>query len=71
MVSTMTSPPPGDVWLADIPFSDGHGTKTRPVLVMWVDATDAIVVSVTSSGRDLASHAQDRTRLPEGRGPVS
>ena len=40
----MTSPRPGDVRLGSIPLSDGSGTKIRPVLVLWVDGADSIVV---------------------------
>ena len=39
----------GDVWLADIPFTDGSGSKVRPVLVLWLDGADVIVAVVTSA----------------------
>lgn len=39
---------PGDLWVVDIPFTDGTASKKRPVLVLWVDGNDAIVVAVTS-----------------------
>ena len=40
---------PGDIWLADIPYTDQRATKKRPVLVLWLDAADAVVAVVTSA----------------------
>lgn len=40
---------PGDFWVAQIPFTDGSGTKRRPVLVLWLDGQDAVVAAVTSA----------------------
>jgi predicted nucleic acid-binding protein len=31
-------PQPGEVWIADIPFTSGTHSKLRPVLVLWTDA---------------------------------
>ena len=42
-------PQPGEVWLADIPFTSGFTSKLRPVLVLWTDATDVVVAAVTSA----------------------
>jgi len=42
-------PQPGEVWLADIPFTNGVASKLRPVLVLWTDAADVVVVAVTSA----------------------
>ena len=39
----------GDIWLADIPFTDGSASKKRPVLVLWLDGQDAVVAVVTSA----------------------
>ena len=39
----------GEVWLADIPFTDGKATKVRPVLVLWLDGLDAVVAVITSA----------------------
>jgi mRNA interferase MazF len=39
----------GEFWLADIPFTDGSASKRRPVLVLWVDGLDVVVVVVTSA----------------------
>jgi mRNA interferase MazF len=42
-------PLPGEIWLAEIPFTDGSASKIRPVLVLWLDAGDAVVAAVTSA----------------------
>ena len=42
-------PQPGEVWLAEIPFTNGAASKLRPVLVLWTDADDAVVAAVTSA----------------------
>lgn len=43
------TPSPGEIWLADIPFTDGSASKIRPVLVLWLDADDCVVAAVTSA----------------------
>jgi mRNA interferase MazF len=40
---------PGEFWVADIPFTDGSGSKKRPVLVLWVDGPDVVTAAVTSA----------------------
>jgi mRNA interferase MazF len=40
---------PGDIWVAEILFTDGSAAKKRPVLILWLDAEDAIVAAVTSA----------------------
>jgi mRNA interferase MazF len=40
---------PGEIWLAEIPFTSGVAYKLRPVLVLWIDAADAVVAAVTSA----------------------
>jgi mRNA interferase MazF len=40
---------PGELWLADIRFTDASASKIRPVLVLWVDALDAVVAAITAS----------------------
>jgi mRNA interferase MazF len=45
----MTTCRPGDLWVADVPFTDGSAAKKRPVLVLWLDGRDAIVAAVTSA----------------------
>lgn len=39
----------GELWVADIPFTDGSGSKRRPVLILWLDAMDVIVTVVTTA----------------------
>ncbi len=41
---------PGERWLADIRFTDASTSKIRQVLVLWLDALDAIVAAVTTAG---------------------
>jgi mRNA interferase MazF len=45
----MTTARPGEIWIAEIPYTDGSGAKKRPVLVLWLDGTDAVVVAITSA----------------------
>jgi len=40
---------PDEIWLANIPFTDGRASKIRPVLVLWLDAADCVVSAVTSA----------------------
>ncbi len=40
---------PGEFWVAAIPFTGGLLAKKRPVLVLWLDGTDAVVAVVTSA----------------------
>jgi mRNA interferase MazF len=42
-------PQPGEVWIADIPFTSGASSKLRPVLVLWTDSADVVVAAVTSA----------------------
>jgi mRNA interferase MazF len=42
-------PRPGEVWIADIPFTSGTASKLRPVLVLWTDSADVVVAAVTSA----------------------
>ena len=46
---------PGEFWVADIPFTSGIGSKMRPVLVLWLDARDAVVAVVTSACQRLTT----------------
>ena len=43
------TPLPGEIWLADIPYTGGAASKIRPVLVLWLDAADCVVAAVTSA----------------------
>lgn len=40
---------PGELWVADIRFTDGTASKRRPVLVLWLDGTDLVAAAVTSA----------------------
>ena len=40
---------PGELWVANIPFTSGSGFKNRPVLILWLDGMDAVVAAVTSA----------------------
>jgi len=42
-------PHPGEIWVADIRFTNGLSSKIRPVLILWLDSQDAVVAAVTSS----------------------
>jgi len=42
-------PKAGEIWLADIPFTNGVASKIRPVFVLWEDADDVVVAAVTSA----------------------
>jgi mRNA interferase MazF len=45
----MTTMCPGDLWIANIPFTDYSTAKRRPVLILWLDGQDAVVAAVTSA----------------------
>lgn len=45
----MMSCQPGDLWVADIVFTDGSRAKRRPVLILWLDGQDVVVAAVTSA----------------------
>jgi mRNA interferase MazF len=38
----------GEIWLADIQFTDGSASKIRPVLILWLEGMDAVVAAITS-----------------------
>jgi mRNA interferase MazF len=40
---------PGELWVADIPFTSQKASKKRPVLVLWLDAADVVVAAVTTA----------------------
>ncbi|HEY5044028.1 MAG TPA: type II toxin-antitoxin system PemK/MazF family toxin [Verrucomicrobiae bacterium] len=40
---------PGEIWLAEIPFTNGTASKIRPVLILWVDVGDVVVAAITSA----------------------
>jgi mRNA interferase MazF len=39
----------GELWVAEITFTDGSASKKRPVLILWIDGDDVVVAAVTSS----------------------
>ena len=39
----------GELWVAEIRFTNGADSKKRPVLILWVDGNDVIVAAVTSA----------------------
>jgi mRNA interferase MazF len=43
------NPQPGEIWLANIPFTNGLASKIRPILALWLDAADIVVAAVTSA----------------------
>jgi mRNA interferase MazF len=45
----MTTIQPGELWIADIPFTSGASSTKRPVLILWLDGQDAVVAVVTST----------------------
>jgi mRNA interferase MazF len=45
----MTTLSAGELWVAEITFTDGSASKKRPVLVLWLDGQDAVVAAVTSA----------------------
>lgn len=55
----MTTIRPGDLWIADIPYTDGSGSKKRPVLVLWLEANDTVVAAVTSAAARSAEAGLD------------
>jgi mRNA interferase MazF len=40
---------PGEFWVADIHYASGGGKKKRPVLILWLDGSDAVVAAVTTA----------------------
>jgi mRNA interferase MazF len=40
---------PGELWLAEIRYTDQTASKKRPVLVLWLDGLDAVVAVVTTA----------------------
>lgn len=40
---------PGEIGIAEIPFTSGARGKKRPVLVLWCDRDDVVVAVITSA----------------------
>jgi mRNA interferase MazF len=49
MKDFMTTINPGELWIAEIIFTDGSTSKKRPILILWTDGDDVVVAAVTSS----------------------
>jgi mRNA interferase MazF len=45
----MTTVKAGELWVAEITFTDSSASKKRPVLILWTDGDDVVVAAVTSS----------------------
>jgi mRNA interferase MazF len=45
----MTTIKGGEIWIAEILYTNGTDVKKRPVLVLWVDGQDVVVAVVTSA----------------------
>ena len=45
----MTTIRAGDFWVAEIPYTNGASSKKRPVLILWLDGSDAVIAAVTSA----------------------
>ena len=54
-------PSPGDVWFAEVAFSDGSGSKDRPVLVLAVNHGAVQVATFTTQDK---SRRRDYVRVP-------
>ncbi|WP_279340702.1 type II toxin-antitoxin system PemK/MazF family toxin, partial [Sphaerisporangium perillae] len=46
-----SKPAPGQIWWADVPYSDGTGSKVRPCLVLRTHARGAEVLKITSQDK--------------------
>jgi mRNA interferase MazF len=49
MKDFMTTIKGGELWVAEIFYTNGTDAKKRPVLILWVDGQDAVVAVVTSA----------------------
>ncbi|MEU4830668.1 type II toxin-antitoxin system PemK/MazF family toxin [Streptosporangium sp. NPDC023615] len=54
-------PRPGDIWWADVPFSDGSGGKVRPCLVIRTYSKGVEVLKITSQDK---SHRMNCVSIP-------
>ena len=45
----MTTIQAGDLWVAEIPYTNGVASKKRPILILWIDGHDVMVAAVTSA----------------------
>ncbi|WP_214412707.1 type II toxin-antitoxin system PemK/MazF family toxin [Sphaerisporangium fuscum] len=54
-------PAPGQIWWADVPYSDGSGSKVRPCLVVRTHPRGAEVLKITSQDK---SQRDDHFPIP-------
>lgn len=62
----MTTLRAGDIWVAEITFTDGSASKKRPVLILWLDDNDAVVCAVTSAASRTQTDVVLRDWQPAG-----
>ncbi|MGV9211653.1 type II toxin-antitoxin system PemK/MazF family toxin [Micromonospora sp. RB23] len=55
------APAAGEIWWADVPYTDGSGSKIRPCLVLRADSRGADVLKITSQDK---SDRDDHVRIP-------
>jgi PemK-like, MazF-like toxin of type II toxin-antitoxin system len=58
---TTTTPRPGEIWWADVPYEDGPGHKVRPCVVLRTYRGGAEVLKITSQDQ---SQRQDHVEIP-------
>jgi mRNA-degrading endonuclease toxin of MazEF toxin-antitoxin module len=51
----------GDIWWADVPYTDGTGSKVRPCLVLLRHRRGIVVLKITSQDK---SHRRDHVLIP-------
>lgn len=51
----------GDIWWADVPFTDGSGSKVRPCLVLLRHRRGVVVLKITSQDK---SRRRDHITIP-------
>ena len=54
-------PRAGEIWWADVPYTDGSGSKVRPCLVLLRRRRGVIVLKITSQDK---SHRRDHLSIP-------
>jgi mRNA-degrading endonuclease toxin of MazEF toxin-antitoxin module len=54
-------PRTGEIWWADVPYTDGSGSKVRPCLVLLRHRRGIVVLKITSQDK---SHRRDHLLIP-------
>jgi mRNA-degrading endonuclease toxin of MazEF toxin-antitoxin module len=54
-------PRAGEIWWADVPYTDGSGSKVRPCLVLLRRRRGVVVLKITSQDK---SHRHDHVLIP-------